>query len=327
MIKENKLAPDGKLSQLINITDYSHGVISDIRSHMLNLRDIYTRHEIDKILDLDVTITPPKWFFNLDILSIYPFLKELPLAFDACKQVAPNFPIGITRINEMIRELIIILPDKPNIRAAFPFLVTAYIIKDRRDMRESTSNLIYQLLESREKTGIDKFLKRFVIEPWYQKLSKAKIKSISYNKKPMLRSYYVCALFAALICQASLKSNPYLSAALFEQQGGYARLLLPPVAYKKLKLNKKEVFLNDDLNKITVSEFGRFLHQIDKSCNESNLEPSVFFLRAKIDYAIRKKEGIEGLEDSLTEFESISYSHYIREYITYDVDKDVLEWD
>lgn len=319
MTKENFLTRDGKLSHQMDDITFWTQVNEDIRSHISNLRENFTVGRAMDILDTEQEFVPPTWFVNLDILSVYPFLrKPLSIYNSPPAKAISYFPKGISKISNIVRQLAILLPDTENVRAAFPVLATAYIIKYRNDMDESTRSLIYRSICSKDKSGVNNFMHRLKLEPWYQKMEKLNFKNITYKSDPMLRCYYSCILFAALANQALPETNPYLSVRIFSSHGEFGRLFFQPPEFYELQLYEESVFVTSKINETAIQILKKHLYSsarledLDESMDLNNTEPIIFYLRAKIDFWITKKLDRDEMESSFNSKEQIFWPYYKR---------------
>lgn len=306
----------------VNVEELWATVKEEIRNHLCSLRE--KSIQTDRIYNNDII----PWFGDLEG-KIHRFMQK-PIHSDteflrALPGNEPHYlPEGAKHIKDIMAQLDIILPDTPNIRAALPVLITAYILKYRNGMNESTQLLIIQLAETKEKTGVDGLLGRLTLEDWRQKFNPLECRKIEVKKKSVLRSYYICLLFSELL-DLPVVSHPYVSALLFEYLGGYATLFLRPDELEKCRIQRTNTSYSSLQDQRALSYSKMHLSRIVPNTNELEkerlgIEVPLFCLQMKlvltqtrIDQASESEADklISELEESLSVLELAHYKHWV----------------
>lgn len=223
---------------------------ADICAHLQQLGNHWTILQLHDKHDRDYKEKAKfqPWFGKLIIYDEHNQLKSdlvyLSIISPAFLEHNPTFfPVGTDYLFDIMWELDLLLPKTSIIKEALPVLVTAYILKYRDGMHDSTLSTINNLITRKRFRDTAGIIKRFTLERWESKFKDGcpQIKDIAINNSAVIRTYYNCLIFSSLLVTLArnIHIDPYQSVYLFNYLGGYAELFLTPAEFQKLNLNNK----------------------------------------------------------------------------------------
>lgn len=246
-------------------------------------------HE-ERMLDYEQTFSTP-WFGTLkewveDILKLENNYLSRYLEFQQLHNTAKEknnigfFPAGVSYIDDISRQLDILLPQEKIIKPVLPVLLTCYIYKYNESMKDSTLDFISRLIYNGDKkeinVSIDRKLSCFTLSPIFERLPKITYNKIRITNYAILRCYHVSMLFVHLLLCCKDICNVSLSLLLFTFMGYDMRVFLSPYEYRQAGL------LCNDYSKFEKDCFKNEIFEImKKRVEKENVEFTLISLRFK----------------------------------------------